>query len=243
MKYLLISSVFCVFVLYGCNGTYSKPSKYNRNGIEYPCRSYYVNDKLTKILCLDDDGDTLLIDNYKGDKLNGLSKIFHTNGNIKEIGNYLDNWKVGVWKSYYPSGVLESYRYYNPDLDSLNLYYYKKYGTDGGLDSLMYHLIFDTPNDTQFIVGDTFQLDVTLDYSEFDSIHVAGLIEYNAEHPGFEDTLWYTGNTLICEIVPLKVGSNIVEGKFIELNGNIEDVEEAFGGERFFRYEYQAISD
>jgi antitoxin component YwqK of YwqJK toxin-antitoxin module len=50
---------------------------------------------------------------YEKDHLNGISKSFHENGNLRDSGNLVLNLPDGEWNFYYPDGQLKSIRNYN----------------------------------------------------------------------------------------------------------------------------------
>lgn len=62
----------------------------------------------------------------------GEWKTFHENGQLKEIGNYLDGTKIAEWKSYHENGQLKKH---GNILDGLKIEKWKYYDENGKLQS------------------------------------------------------------------------------------------------------------
>jgi len=93
-----------------------------------------------------------------------------------------------------------------------------------------------TDNDLKLVVGDTIQLSISIDHSEYDSVEVGALVDYDKETPGYEDTVRFSGNTLICSIPIKSAGEDTIRGIFVEFNANAHDTESEYGGSKPFLY-------
>ena len=139
------------------------------------------------------------------------------------------------WKNKKLSILQSWFRFTRPYLS-------KKYKENGELDSVLYHLVFSvipndpTDNDLKLVVGDTIQLSISIDHSEYDSVEVGALVDYDKETPGYEDTVRFSGNTLICSIPIKSAGEDTIRGIFVEFNANAHDTESEYGGSKPFLY-------
>jgi antitoxin component YwqK of YwqJK toxin-antitoxin module len=71
--------------------------------------------------------DTLIYREYKKDRLNGISKVYDFNGNLKMIAEMKNGKENGTVKKYYPNGQLEySCEYENGVADGVYRYYDKQ---------------------------------------------------------------------------------------------------------------------
>ena len=216
--------------------------KYNKNGEYYSCNGYYKNDSLIRVICFSPNKDTILKEAYSNGQIHGKFNEYYPSGQMKADGSYSNGWKSQIWKEYYDNGELKTYRFYNPELDSFNLYYEKVYDNGGKLYSLRYPIRMKTNLEEGDIykVGESYQLFVTLAYSEFDSINSAGIFKESTLSSVFADTVLFEGNILYCEFSPQKPGIHTISGTYIELDASKENTEDGYGGEKEFNFQYEA---
>jgi hypothetical protein len=239
----LMHLVLSLLLITGCNENKDvKPMKYSKNGIDLSCTGYYVKDELKKVICFSDKRDTILKEDYENDEIHGKSIQFYENGNVKVEGQYYHGWPTEIWKEYYSSGVLKSFRYYNPELDSFNLFYEKEYDESGELYSLRYPLKFRTNNDSgSFKVNNTYQLFIDLIYSEYDTVNSYGFINSDPISSVNTDTVSFEGKSIYLEFTPKQTGIHKISGTYIEVDGSKSDPKMGYGGEKEWSFVYEAI--
>ena len=107
---------------------------------------------------------------------------------------------------------------------------------------MLYPISYNTDNDIdEFEIGKEYSLMISLDYSEFDSVSVGAFIDVDQNIEGYEDTVRFSGSKIEYKFIPKKIGPNLIDGIFYEFDASIPDLDDAYGGERPFRFEYKAI--
>lgn len=56
---------------------------------------------------LSEGGVAQIFEADKQGKKNGLCLYYHKNGNLEAMGEFRDDWKIGIWKYYYSDKVLQ----------------------------------------------------------------------------------------------------------------------------------------
>lgn len=235
-----------MFLVLGCNiDEYSKPMKYNRHGKNFSCSGYYKGGELYKIICFTEKGDSLLTEEYANEKRSGDYTQWFENGGIKEQGQYLNNWPINIWKEYYVSGKLKSFKYFqmHENLDSSTLYYEKQYNEDGDLLNMRLPIKYRTNSlEDNFRVGQTYDLYIDLIYSEYDSVNSMLLIKSNLESGVESDTVYYEGRSGYLQFTPSKVGTYSISGTYFEVDAEDENPDERRVAEKPFKFDYEAVN-
>jgi len=232
---------FIVVIFPGCKtGLVVKPMKYERNGEQLACDGYYNSGQLVKVICFTHDRDTLLIENYKSGAVTGYVPKWHPNGILEEAGMYDKNRKIGEWRSFYPSGGLKSFQYYNPDIDSVPLFYEKTYNEVGEMMSLRYPLRLEC-NERIIATGDTAILDIELMYSEFINGFIVVILDESSSDLVTKDTLISDNLSLQVELTPKEAGKHRVSGVLIELDGGQDNYDDGYGGEKDFVFDFLVV--
>jgi len=235
--------IFTLFI-FGCKPEIEiKPMKYEKGSKHYDCDGYFKNDSLFKAVCYSEKRDTILKDLFVNGVLNGNSIEYFESGKQKKEGNYINGRKANIWREYYENGKLKSYRFYNTELDSFNLFYEKTYDSTGILATLRYPLNYKTNllKGGNYKVGKTYNLHIELEYTEYDSIYAAAYLNQSLASGIEADTILYEGNTVEIAFTPLEKGLHTISGLFLEFDKSKEKFDDGFGGEREFSFEYEAI--
>lgn len=233
---IVLLSMIVIIILITTNGRTYKATIYIKNGVKYSCMSEYKWDELVRIVCSDSLENIVLIDSFSAGLPSGTHYSYHSNGQIKVIGVYDNGKQAGAWKEYYNSGMLKAYRFYIQEVDSSFVIYQKNYDENGELESLIYPISFYTTDTADIRKGEPFDLVVTLEYSEFDSVSIMCLFDNDNDDTAYEDTVYYYGRDALYEVIPKDTGWQKINGLLIEGNKG------EYGGEREFVFEYYAKS-
>lgn len=228
----LIRFYFLTLIVMSCGSDYEvKPMKYEKNGVSFNCDSYFKQDSLVKIYCFNSNRDTLLTEFYKNNLMHGMSTEFYDDGIIKKQGNYYYGNKIGTWFEYYADGLLKQRQRYVVNNDSFNIIYQKDYDALGKLYSLIYP-IDKKMNKREYQPNDTVSFNLTLEYSEFDSVFIVAIINNVAIDK--IDTMISKNNTINYEFIAKNKGEYLLKGILYEYNKAHGFSDDGYGGSREF---------
>lgn len=229
----------CIIFLafYSCKDTVQRPMKYDLNGEILSCTATYEKEELIKVVCFNENRDTILEELYINSLRNGLFSRKYDNGNIKEQGNHCNDFPCGEWKVFYENGILQKYEFYkkvDETKDSTILYYYKHFDESGVIDSSILPLAYQLePKDSVLRIGSTYSLYIELLHSEYDSLH-SYLIQNELSALNISsDTLAFYGPKALITFKPKIRGEFDIRGIFFERNAfslspDILDAEKPF---------------
>lgn len=242
MIYRLILFWIVILVALSCkNALTIKPTKYTRHGEVLSCDGYYCDGIIQKVICFSPTRDTVLVESYKDGLRDGRFVLRYNTGEVKETGTFDHGSQVGKWMEYYMNGVTKSFRVFEIENDSSYMIYEKNFDINGTLTALRYPLKFRTNNEEEiYHVGKKYQLFVDLLYSEFDSLHSYGIINDSPDSSVNPDTVRFEGNSLFVEFVPKSKGKHSIDGVYMEFNGAEVDLDKAYGGEKYWKFIYEA---
>ncbi len=227
--------IVIMLVLISCDTHEIKQVKYMVDDIALSCSGVYVKNKLSKIVCLNLNQDTILVENFKNGVKEGLYIRYFDSGQVLERGVNGNGIPIGVWQRYYKNGRIENYRYYKKSL----IYYGKYYKQNGDLlKSNIPVRIRITNNSNEFIIGETYNLFIDLKYSEFDSVNCIGILNKALDSGLKSDTTNFAGRFLHYEFTPKYEGKHVISGILLELDAVKNYKDEKTIAERPFKFEY-----
>ncbi len=81
--------------------------------------AHFSNGQLDKMRILYfENGDTQIVENYRGGLFHGKYKTFYPNGKIQLVGQYQDNKMEGLWIKYYEDGTLMEKVHFSNNLEN-----------------------------------------------------------------------------------------------------------------------------
>ena len=216
MRSQILIIFFCL--LFSCKeDLVKKPLKYYRNNEILNCEGIFKDGELIKKICLFENNDTMLVENWSNNLTNGKYKRFYKNGNLMESGSYYDYHSVGLWRKFYENGMPMYVKYYNVTKD-YDLIYMKHFNSKLEPDSIYLPLsISYEPKDSILKIGMEYELNFKLEYSEFDSL--ISLIDiHTVENRKFIFRNFSHGKEVNFKFRPLKSGANTIKGEFGEID-------------------------
>ncbi len=120
-----------IWLNFGPSGRISNAETYKNDSLDGMKVVYYVPEELS-----DKSRIPHVIYNYKNGALDGETKEYHQNGNIKQTGQYANNKKVGLWIEYHPNGRKSVEKRYK---DGLKHGWFKVYNPTGKLTNTQYY--------------------------------------------------------------------------------------------------------
>ena len=214
------SNLLLIFisVLFSCKDDYvKKPLKYYRNDEILECEGIYKDGELIKKICLFDNNDTMLVENWTNNLTDGMHTRFYRNGKLMESGKYYKNHRVGLWRKFYENGMPMYVWYYKFNKD-FNLMYLKHFNAKMENDTLYLPLsISRQPNDSIMSIGKEYEIIFKLEYSEFDSL--ISLIDiHTIEDRKTTIRKFSSGNEVKFKFRPIKSGLDTIKGQFVEID-------------------------
>jgi antitoxin component YwqK of YwqJK toxin-antitoxin module len=181
--------------------------------------------------------------------LNGVSRSFYPNGNLKYVGEYVDGFRVGDHKEYYSNGnLMNHFTYTIVDGNELNVIR-KKYDEDGLIlfDGKVVNAKFSfiELSDRGVFPGDTMKLLVKLEEPTFfNSVVFLGDYDpYLKINKNSNEVLEFDGkgNEVIVAVV-VNAGENIIKGLFrdftFETYPNNDTLAYTVAEESYFEYRF-----
>lgn len=179
--------------------------------------------------CFDKSGNLIVEEYYVNDIKHGEQTQYYENGQMKIKRMIVNGVQHGILEEYYESGQKHYYRFVKEG----KIIYEKEYDQDGNI------LTTGLPISVNVIEqkNEYLMLDISLDYSMYDSVYTIALLDNNNDNI-YEDTILSRANNLTYQFPLRRKNKNILSGILVEIDaGNQEEV-----GEGIIYYEYTAAA-
>jgi hypothetical protein len=211
-----------VLIVISCGGnSETKRVKYIFENSERICNAYYKDNKLLRIICPNERGDTIVNRIYSQHSDSSWFTSYYTSTNtVKDQGMLLGDNYLGKWESYFEDGKKQSVKHFRIRNDTSILEYVKNYNQNGNLESSILPVLTEV-NTKEIYIDSTYELTISLKYSEFDTMKSIVFLDKNENIEYENDSLWSMTKVIVVNFTPRSKGELKISGLYGELGKRI----------------------